>query len=67
MMPHKIPKTWEETFWHYGRKYGVLAHAAKKTGFATDFVQGIFNLIQVFLPALAWPLPTRAPESGQHP
>mmetsp|Transcript_108171 Transcript_108171/g.183022 ORF Transcript_108171/g.183022 Transcript_108171/m.183022 type:complete len:287 (+) Transcript_108171:1236-2096(+) len=46
MMPHKIPKTWEETFWHYGRKYGVLAHAAKKTGFATDFVQGIFNLIQ---------------------
>eukprot|EP00906_Rhabdomonas_costata_P019453 RCo028403 len=46
MLPVHHPKTFEEYVYHYGRRFGLIAHAKKKTGFATDFVQGIFNLVQ---------------------
>lgn len=46
MLPVHHPKNLEEYMYHYGRKFGILSHAQKKTGFATDFVQGIFNLVQ---------------------
>jgi hypothetical protein len=46
MLPIHHPKTLEETVWHYGRQFGLLPHAKKKTGFATEFVQGIFDLVQ---------------------
>eukprot|EP00667_Euglena_gracilis_P008757 EG_transcript_8875 len=46
MLPTHVPKTLTEKAYHYGRKFGLLAHAPKRTLFATDFVQGIFNIIQ---------------------
>jgi len=46
MLPTTVPKTAMEAFYHYGRKFGILSHAPKRTMFATEFVQGIFNLIQ---------------------